>query len=131
MSSSELVHASGTKPPRGHYSQAVVANGMVFVAGLVPVDLETGEPKVGTIEEQTERVLRNAERILAAAGSSLAHLVQVTVYLTHIEDWERVNRTYGRILGAHRPSRTVVPVAPLHFGAGIEIQCVAVLAPAG
>jgi 2-iminobutanoate/2-iminopropanoate deaminase len=127
----ELIQAPGTKPPRGHYSQAIVANGMVFLAGLVPVDLETGEPKVGTIEEQTERVLRNAERILQAAGSSLGHLVQVTVFLTRIDDWDRVNRTYGQILGEHRPSRTVVPVAPLHLGAGIEIQCVAVVAGAG
>jgi len=124
----ELIQAPGTKAPRGHYSQAIVANGIVFLAGLVPVDLETGEPKVGTIEEQTERVLRNAERILEAAGSSLSHLVQVTVFLTRIEDWDRMNRTYAQILGDHRPTRTVVPVAPLHFGAGIEIQCVAVVA---
>lgn len=124
----ELIQAPGTKPPRGHYSQAVVANGLVFVAGLVPVDLETGQPNVGTIEEQTELVFRNAERILRAAGSSLAHLVQVTIFLTRIEDWDRVNRVYGQLLGDHRPSRAVVPVAPLHFGAGLEIQCIAVAA---
>ena len=122
------IQVAGTPRPVGHYSQAIVANGLVFVAGQVPVDIETGKPRVGTIEEQTELVLANTARILAEAGSSLAHAVQMTVFLTRIEDWAAVNGVYARVLGDHRPARAIVPVLPLHHGAGIEIQCIATVA---
>ena len=122
------IQTLGTKPPVGHYSQAIVANGFVFVAGQVPMDLATGVPQIGSIEEQTELTLRNTARILEAAGSSLAHAVQMTVYISSIDYWGAVNSTYARILGDHRPARAIVPISPLHHGAAVEIQCVA-LAP--
>ncbi len=124
------IHTPGTKRPVGHYSQAVVANGLVFVSGQVPIDLDTGTPQVGTIEEQTALALGNTGRILQAAGSGLEHAVQLTLFISRLEDWGAINATYARIMGDHRPSRAIVPVLPLHHGAGIEIQCIAVL-PAG
>lgn len=127
MSPITPIHAPGTRRPVGHYSQAVIANGFVFVSGQVPADLATGAPTVGTIEEQTELALGNVGRILDAAGSSLAHAVQMTIYLSRIDDWGVVNQTYARIMGPHQPTRAIVPVSPLHYGAAIEIQCIAVL----
>jgi 2-iminobutanoate/2-iminopropanoate deaminase len=127
MSTIIPIHAPGTRTPLGHYSQAVVANGLVFVSGQVPIDLDTGTPQVGTIEEQTALALGNTGRILDAAGSSLAHTVQMTLFISRLEDWGAINATYARIMGDHRPSRAIVPVAPLHHGAGIEIQCIAIL----
>jgi reactive intermediate/imine deaminase len=121
------IHTPGTKQPVGHYSQAVAANGLVFVSGQVPADLETGTPRLGTIEEQTALALGNVGRILAAAGSGLEHAVQMTVFISNIDDWAAVNAAYARIMGAHRPTRAIVPVSPLHHGTAIEIQCVAVL----
>lgn len=121
------IHVSGTPKPVGHYSQAIVANGFVFVSGQVPSDLNTGTPKVGTIEEQTASALENAERILKAAGSGLQHVVQMNIFISRIEDWPAVNSTYARIMGEARPSRAIVPVSPLHYGTAIEIQCVAVV----
>ncbi|MFN0180603.1 MAG: RidA family protein [Gemmatimonadales bacterium] len=127
MSPITPIHTPGTRRPVGHYSQAVIANGFVFVSGQVPVDLASGTPIIGTIEEQTTLALGNVGRILEAAGSSLAHAVQMTIYLSRIEDWGVVNQTYARIIGPHQPTRAIVPVNPLHHGAGVEIQCVAVL----
>lgn len=121
------IHAAGTARPVGHYSQAVIANGFVFVSGQVPSDLATGTPLVGSIEEQTEASLGNVRRILEAAGCGLEDTIQMTIFISRIEDWGAVNQTYARIMGGHRPTRAIVPVSPLHYGTGIEIQCVAVL----
>jgi 2-iminobutanoate/2-iminopropanoate deaminase len=127
MSAIVPVQVPGTKTPVGHYSQAVIANGLIFVSGQVPSEMETGTPRVGSIEEQTALSLGNVGRILEAAGSGLEHAVQMTIFIARIEDWGAVNATYARIMGDHRPSRAIVPVNPLHHGAGIEIQCVAVV----
>jgi len=109
----------------GHYSQAVVHHGLVFVSGQLPVTPGQNEHRVGTIEEQTEQVLRNVEAILVAAGSGLDRVLQMTVYVSDGALWGRVNAVYSRILGAHRPARAVVPVKELHYGYQIEVQAIA------
>jgi len=110
--------------PGGHYSQAIVHNGFVFVAGQLATVPGRKEHRPGTIAEQTEQAMRNVEAILKAAGSGLDKLVQVTIYVSDIELWGEVNSAYSRIMGAHRPSRAIVPVKELHYGYGIEIQAV-------
>jgi 2-iminobutanoate/2-iminopropanoate deaminase len=100
------------------------------VAGQLPIDLETGEVRLGTIEEQTELALGNIGRILEAAGSGLGQALQVVIYLANIEHWPAVNAVYARLFGEHRPARAVVPIKELHFGVGIEIVCTAAVAPA-
>jgi reactive intermediate/imine deaminase len=114
--------------PKGHYSPAVEYNGLVFVSGQLPVNLETGEVETGSIEAQTELALRNVERILAEAGSGLNQVVQMTIYISDIELWGKVNEAYARVLGEHRPARAIVPVKDLHFGTKIEIQATAAAA---
>jgi 2-iminobutanoate/2-iminopropanoate deaminase len=114
--------------PKGHYSPGVVANGLVFVSGMLPFDPATWTIVEGGIEAQTERTLRNVELVLRAAGSSLDRVVSMTIYIPDGDLWDAVNRVYARIMGSHRPTRAVVPVAPLHYGALIEIQAIA-LAP--
>jgi 2-iminobutanoate/2-iminopropanoate deaminase len=123
------IQAPGTKRPVGHYSQAIVHDGLVFVSGQLPADLETGVVEGGSIESQTERTLANVARVLEAAGSGLDRLIQVTIYVSDIAHWPIVNATYARVLGAHRPSRAIVPVTPLHSGAEIEIQAIAMVRP--
>ena len=111
--------------PRGHYSQAVVANGFVFVAGQLPLVAEgNGAIPVG-IEAQTRQALKNVDRILEAAGSGLDKLVNVTVYVTDIANWPAVNQVYAEMLGNHRPARTVAVSPQLHFGCLVEIQATA------
>lgn len=121
------IQAPGTIRPAGHYSQAVVANGFVFVAGQLPSDLTTGKPVPGPIEAQAEQALANVGRVLAAAGSGLEHAVQMTIYLSNLDHWGAVNAVYARVMGDHRPARAIVPVGPLHYDTGIEIQCIAVV----
>ena len=108
----------------GHYSQAIVHNGFAFVSGQLPFVPGNAEHKVGTIEEQTEQTLRNVGAVLQAAGSSLAKTVQMTIYISDMELWGRVNVAYARVMGEHKPARAVVPVGALHYGYQIEIQAI-------
>lgn len=111
--------------PKGHYSPAVEHNGLIFVSGQLPINNATGEVETGDIELQTELALRNVETILIAANSDLNHVLQMTIYISEMELWDRVNEVYKRILGEHKPSRAIVPVKDLHFGTKIEIQAIA------
>lgn len=111
--------------PAGHYSQAIVHGGLVYVSGQLPIDPATGEKRVGEIEEQALTALRNVEAILKAAGSSLDQVLKVTVYISDINLWGRVNAVYAEVFGSHKPARAVVPTRELHFGVKIEIEAVA------
>ena len=111
--------------PKGHYSPAVVHNGLIYVSGQLPRNAVTGEVETGAIEKQTELALRNVEAILLEANSDVHHVLQMTIYISDIEDWGAVNEVYKRILGEHKPSRAIVPVKDLHFGTKIEIQAIA------
>jgi 2-iminobutanoate/2-iminopropanoate deaminase len=119
------VHTPAAPAPAGHYSQAIVHNGVVYVSGQLPIDPRTGERKLGTIEEQTEQVLQNVGEILRAAGSDLSRVLKMTVYVVDTGLWERVNAVYARAMGEHRPARAVVPTKELHHGFLIEMDAVA------
>jgi 2-iminobutanoate/2-iminopropanoate deaminase len=111
--------------PAGHYVQAVEHAGLIFTAGLLPVDPVSGEKVLGSIEEQAERVLDNMAVVLEAAGSSRERVLRVTVYIADIGLWGRFNEVYARFFGDHRPARTVVPVPGLHHGFLLELEAVA------
>ena len=111
--------------PKGHYSPAVEFNGLIFVSGQLPINHATGETETGAIEAQTELALRNVESVLHAANSDLTRVLQMTIYISEMEDWGAVNEVYARILGEHKPARAIVPVKDLHFGTKIEIQAIA------
>lgn len=121
----KFVQTQDAPTPGGHYSQAVVYNGLVFVSGQLSIDPRTGEKKLGPIEEQTEQVLKNVGEILKAAGSDLGRVLKMTVYVSDIGLWEAVNKVYARVLGEHRPARAVIPTGELHYGFLIEIDAVA------
>jgi len=128
MTTIEKVLTQNAPQPAGHYSQAVVHEGIVYVAGQLPIDPQTGEKRVGSIEEQTEQALKNLFEILKAAGSDVDHVLKTTVYISDIELWGRVNVVYARLFGDHRPARAVVPTRNLHFGFQVEIEATAALA---
>lgn len=111
--------------PAGHYSQAIVHNGLVFVAGQLPIDPSDRNRPVGPIGEQTEQTLRNVAAVLEAAGSGLDRVLQMTIYISNIELWGEVNTAYARVLGEHRPARAIVPTRELHHDYQIEIQAIA------
>jgi len=113
--------------PKGHYSPGIEHNGLVYVSGQLPMTLDTREPFSGEIGEQTELALRNVEAVLKAAGSDLQHVLQMTIYVSDIELWGKVNEVYARVMGDHRPARAIVPVKDLHFDTKIEIQAIAAI----
>jgi 2-iminobutanoate/2-iminopropanoate deaminase len=121
----DKVQPTNQPQPKGHYSPGIVHNGLVYVSGQLPMDLETREPFTGSIEEQTELALRNVEAVLQAAGSDLDHVLQMTIYVSDIELWGAVNAAYARVLGDHRPARAMIPVKDLHFDTKIEIAAIA------
>jgi 2-iminobutanoate/2-iminopropanoate deaminase len=121
----KTIRAPRAPPPGGHYSHAVVHNGLVFVAGQLPIDPANPKRPPGSIEQQTEQTLANVAAILEAAGSGLDRVLQMTVYVSDIALWGAVNTVYARVMGEHRPARAVVPVKDLHYGYQIEIQAIA------
>lgn len=114
-----------TTPSVGPYRPAVRAGDLVFTSGQIPLDPKTGEPVPGGIAEQTERALDNLEAALAEAGASLADVVQTTVYLADMADFEAMNDVYARRFGGARPARSCVAVAGLPKGVRIEVAAIA------
>lgn len=117
----------GAPRPAGHYAQAIVHNGLVFVSGQLPI--RPGQPPgtPGPIAEQTAQAIANVRAILLAAGVDLSHVIKTTVYVSDIALWPDVNAAYARAFGAHRPARSVVPCATLHYGYQVEIEAIAAL----
>ena len=113
--------------PRGHYSQAIVHNGLVFTAGQLPIDPTTGSLAGESIEEQTQQVLENVATVLSAAGATLENVIKVTVYVPDMAFWSGVNEVYAKFFGDHKPARSVVPTRALHDDAKIEVDVVAAL----
>ncbi len=121
----KVIQPENQPTPTGHYSPGIEHHGVVYVSGQLPMSLDTREPFTGSIEEQTELALRNVEHVLKAAGSDLSRVLQMTIYVSDMELWGRVNETYARVMGDHRPARAMIPVKELHFGTQIEIQAIA------
>ena len=121
----KTIQPSDQPKPKGHYSPGIEHHGIVYVSGQLPMTLDTREPFTGAIEDQTELALRNVEHVLKAAGSDLSRVLQMTIYVSNMELWGKVNEAYARVMGNHRPARAIVPVKELHFGTQIEIQAIA------
>jgi len=109
---------------RGHYSQAIVHAGVVYVAGQLP--LVPGQPDgmLETFEAQARQVIANVIAVLDAAGSGRDLILRTTVYIAGIEQWPVFNRVYAEMLGSHKPARTVVPVPELHYGYLVEMDAI-------
>lgn len=110
----------------GPYSQAISANGFVFVSGQIAIDPETGNIVGGAVAEQTERVMTNLKNILAAAGTSLDKVVKATVFLKNMSDFAGMNEVYGKFFTSAPPARATVEVARLPKDVLVEIDVIAV-----
>jgi 2-iminobutanoate/2-iminopropanoate deaminase len=109
------------------YSQAIKANGFVFVSGQLALKPEHKELQGGTIEEQTEQVFSNLRAILEEAGTGLDRLVKTTVFLQNLDDFQGMNGVYAKHVGDVPPARSTVEVAKLPSGALVEIEAIALL----
>ena len=111
----------------GPYSQAIKANGFVFVSGQIPLDPVTNTLVSGDVAFQTERVLKNLSGILNAAGTSLEKVVRATVFLKNMSDFAAMNEVYGKLFPAPYPARATVEVSRLPKDALVEIEVIALL----
>jgi 2-iminobutanoate/2-iminopropanoate deaminase len=109
----------------GPYSQAVEANGFVFVSGQIPLDPSSGAVLQRDIREQTRRVMENARAILAAAGCGMDRVVRCTIYLKDMGDFAAVNEVYGGYFPSDPPARATVEVSRLPKDVAIEIDLIA------
>lgn len=124
-----IIQTGGAPAAIGPYSQGVRARAseFLFLSGQIGLDPQTGELVPGDIEAQTERVLRNLEGVLRAAGSSLDHVVKTTIYLTDMDEFPRVNKVYEKFFGDSLPARATVGVSSLPKGALVEVEALAVV----
>jgi 2-iminobutanoate/2-iminopropanoate deaminase len=113
----------------GPYSQGVIANGLLFTAGQIAIDPQTGRLVDGGFPEQTERVLKNLSAVVEAAGATWGDVVKTTVYLHDMADFPTFNEMYGRHIGDARPARSTVQAAGLPRGALVEIDAVVRVSP--
>ena len=125
MSDLVQIHTDHAPAAIGPYSQAIVTDGWVFCSGQIPLDPDTMELVGGTIDEQTDQVLRNLSEVLHAAGSSLQHVVKTTVFLADMNDFAAMNKVYEQHFGEHRPARAAVQAAALPKFCNVEIECIA------
>jgi 2-iminobutanoate/2-iminopropanoate deaminase len=109
----------------GPYSQAIIHNGIIYVAGQGAVDPQTNEIKPGNLEEEAGLALENLRIILEEAGSSLDKVLTVTVYLLEIEEYARFNDVYKKYFKENRPARTCIQAGKLPFGTRVEITATA------
>ena len=117
-------HAAEAK---GHYSQAMASNGLLFISGQLPISADGSHNYEKSFEEQTTLVFANLDAILQAGGAQRGSLLKVTVYIADISKWGIFNELYADFLGDHKPARVVVPVPELHYGYQLEIDAIAEL----
>lgn len=123
----QIVTASQAPAAVGPYSHAVIANGMVFASGQIPLDPATGQIVEGGIAEQTRQVFANIQAVLAAAGTSLDKVVKTTVFLASMDEFAAMNAVYEELMPAPFPARSTVQVARLPRDARVEIEVIALL----
>lgn len=121
----QIVQTKQAPDAIGPYSQAVIANGLVFTSGQIPIDPATGQFVSGGIAEQTQQVLKNLTAVLEAAGTGLQQVVKTTVYLADMQDFTAMNEVYATFFGAEPPARSTVQAARLPKDALVEIDVVA------
>jgi 2-iminobutanoate/2-iminopropanoate deaminase len=121
----ERIHTSEAPEAIGPYSQAIKCDGWLYCSGQIPLDPATMELVGGDITQQTERVMVNITRLLAAAGCTLQDVVKTTVFISDMALFADMNAVYGRHFGDHRPARSTVAVRELPKSVDVEIECIA------
>ena len=121
-----VILSSKAPAPIGPYSQAIEANGTLYVSGQIPIDPATGEVVAGGIEPQAKQVMQSLQAILQEAGYSFDQVVKTTILLDDLANFAKVNEIYGSYFGEGAPARETYQVAKLPKGVAVEISCIAV-----
>ena len=125
--SKSIFNTADAPAPIGPYSQAVSANGMLFVSGQIPIIPQTGELESSSISAETEQVMKNLKAILAEAGTDFSHVVKTSIFIADMDDFAAVNDVYGKYFTVDPPARETVAVRTLPKSVNVEISCIAVL----
>ncbi|KAL0550066.1 hypothetical protein IC582_014564 [Cucumis melo] len=123
----EAVQTDKAPAALGPYSQAIKANNLLFVSGVLGLNPETGKFVSDNVEDQTEQVLKNMGEILKAGGASYSSVVKTTIMLADLKDFKKVNEIYGKYFPSPAPARSTYQVAALPLDAKVEIECIATL----
>ncbi|MBV5318996.1 MAG: RidA family protein [Desulfobulbaceae bacterium] len=118
------IHTDKAPAAIGPYSQAIATEALLFTSGTIPIDPQTGKIPEGSIEDHAHLVFRNLTALAEAGGTSLAKAVKVTVFLTDIGNFQRVNGVYAQYFSAPYPARSAIQVAALPLGAAIEVEAI-------
>lgn len=121
----ETIVTDNAPEPGGHYAQATAHDGLLFVAGQLPVRPDGGHLSDAPFEEQARQALANLLAIVRAGGSAPERVLKVNVYVVGVEHWPAFNRIYAEQFGDAKPARAVVPVPELHFGYLVEVDAIA------
>ena len=121
----EIISTKDAPQAIGPYSQAIKANGFIFVSGQIPIDPTTQQVIAGAVGAQTDRVLRNLSEILEAAGSGLGKVVRTTVFLKNMSEFAAMNEVYGKYFSSAPPARSTIEVARLPKDVLVEIDVIA------
>ncbi|SHF19804.1 2-iminobutanoate/2-iminopropanoate deaminase [Caldanaerobius fijiensis DSM 17918] len=121
----EIIKTSLAPQAIGPYSQAIMIDNILYTSGQIALDPETGKMVDGGIEEQTVRVMENLKAILEAAGMGFDNVIKTTVFITNMDDFQKVNEIYGKYFGENPPARSCVEVSRLPRNALVEIELIA------
>ena len=122
----EFINTKDAPSAIGPYSQAVKVKDMLFVSGQIPIDPKTNELFMGSIEEQTALVLNNLKSIVNCAGFEVTDITKVTVFISDMNNFGKINKVYENFFGTHKPARAVVEVSRLPKDVEIELEAVCV-----
>ena len=123
----QVIHSTNAPAAIGPYSQAIRTGQFIFASGQLGLDPQTGKLQEG-VEAQTRQALANIQALLAAAGSTPAHVVKTTIFLADLADFARVNALYSEVFQHEPPARSTIQVAALPLGALVEIEVIALVA---
>ncbi|MEJ8757598.1 RidA family protein [Pontibacter sp. H259] len=121
-----IVNSQQAPAPIGPYSQATMANGVLYVSGQIPLNQQTGELVTGSIEEETHMVMKNLQFILSEAGMDFSNVVKCSIFVKDLNNFGKINETYGSYFTSNPPARETVEVSRLPKDVNVEISCIAV-----
>jgi 2-iminobutanoate/2-iminopropanoate deaminase len=121
-----IINSAKAPAPIGPYSQATMANGILYVSGQIPLNQETGELVSSSIEEETHMVMKNLQFILAEAGMDFSNVVKCSIFVKDLNNFGKINETYGSYFTSNPPARETVEVSRLPKDVNVEISCIAV-----
>lgn len=123
----KIIKTDKAPAPIGPYNQAIIANGMLFISGQIPIDPATGDLVSDGIENEAAQVMKNLEAILTEAGAAFTNVVKTTIFLSDMALFAQVNEVYGKYFGEDAPARETVAVKGLPKGVNVEISMIATL----